>query len=226
MLCSKLSLYLCCTETVPAGVSPKTLSASSGFSVALYFNSNPRCSPDPGPPLRHIRPPPPQNPTKVTTSLQPLLSSQRGEGCSSVLSGGCEVATGVSIRKQRVFTVTESQPFYIYAVLNICLLMESGLTHLTQNITHFLRVSLFSLSLSLSRSVLWLHWTSCSPFFMSLAPVCKICSLLCTMQLFCAVLLVLHTHRLRARLHFSEPDCLFSPRAAPRLVMCRLQKHT
>ena len=162
----------------------KTLSASSGFSVALYFNSNPRCSPDPGPTQRHIRPPS-WNPTKVTTSLQPLVSSPLHEERVALPCREADVKLWYEFPKgNHACSQRQNHSLYIYAVLNICSLMESGLTHLTQNIAHFLRVSLFSLSLSLSpfsgyaghlASLSSCLWRLCA----KAVPFCARCSVLC-----------------------------------------------
>lgn len=115
----------------------------------------------------------------------------------------------VSVRKQCVFTVTESQ--LIYAVLNICLLMESGLTHLTHNITHSLPLSILSPSSG--------HTGHFAFFFICLVCVFAKAVTFCMIQLLSGS--AQSPHSLCTCLHFSQTDSVF-PRVTPQLVMCHL----
>lgn len=176
------------------------LSASSGFNVALYFNSNLMPS-WPWAFYTH------QTKTHWFTIYYhlssplvftfPLLSFPLME-CVKIIETRRWGSTRwflwrlqYNLRKKIVFTVTELQP--VYPVQHICLLMESGLIRLTHNISPF--SSLYLLSL------LWLQW-HLAFLLICLLCMCKRCAFVPKTTF--VVLLSLHTPRPWAHLHLAS----------------------
>lgn len=110
---------MCCSGNCSCRCLPFDPSASSGFNVALYFHTNLRC---------------PSDPERLNTHQTKKNNKKNQQPTRSLPAAATTTPLPSSpLRSPPPLLSLPLQP--LFAVLNICLLMESGLTHLT-HLTH------------------------------------------------------------------------------------------